>query len=188
MKSIRIGFTGTHGTGKSTLLKELQKIYPDMILMDNSIRNWIIDARSKGYDYSSLWARGTEKTQIIFLMNHINEILKLDKSKSYASSRTTIDYLAYYRNMPINEERELHEWYNDFAIEQAKELYDYVFFTPIEFDLVNEALRYKENTRVSVENTIRDTLNMFDIPYTVLTGTVEERMATILETINKNEV
>lgn len=172
-----IGFTGTHCTGKSTLVKELTTIgYREI---SNSIRNEI----AKFPQYQEQFFQGDEALQFHFLHQHICKVAA--PHHPTASDRTSIDYLAYYMNL---KEKKFPAMYEELAM-NALINYDVIFYIPIEFDFVDDHLRFKDDTRVQIDKNICSIIRK--IPkdhYTEivpLRGSIIERVNTITDTIKE---
>jgi nicotinamide riboside kinase len=173
-----IGFTGTHCTGKSTLVRQLTKIgYREV---SNSIRDYI----AKFPQYQEQFFKGDEALQFHFLHQHINRTCAPHYPS--ASDRTSIDYLAYYMRLP---EQKFPEMYKELAM-SALINYDVIFYTPIEFEFIDDNLRFKDDSRVQVDENIcsiireikKDDTYVDIIP---VTGSIQERMNTIADTLRE---
>lgn len=172
---MKIAIIGTHSTGKTTLLNEL-KNHIDLPIITEVARDFprctINDPVTEMGRQISIF-----NAQLLAEMNHFNGFL---------SDRSTIDNAAYmilslqkYSNdIPLN------DYINvlvsiEFAIDHGEE-YDYLFYIPIEFPLVNDGFRdMDEIERVNIDFII----NKIKPKIIKITGTVEERVNKVLEYI-----
>lgn len=162
---MRISFTGAHSVGKSTLVKILRETYDDSIselcgditydgigrnIINNE--NWSLKNKQR---YLNYW----------YAFTHL-------KNVDFLSSRTVYDTWAHSRTM-------INPWFNHhlFSWVTKNIYYDYVFYVPIEFDIVNDGVRYiDKDLQVQIDKEIVLILNFFHIPYHSITGSVEERI------------
>lgn len=174
--------TGTHSTGKSTLLAALKEVYPEAYFNDSSTR----DATTKEERRLEVI---TDQTQRNIYHKILEKEVMLDlvsRKRNVFMDRSFIDFVAY-----------THAFYTrghlskNFRDAMVKELtkrldyYDIVFYLPIEFEIVDDGIRSIDvELQKEVDSHIREMLSMFDSVVT-LKGTLDERIAQIRNSIGR---
>jgi predicted ATPase len=160
---------GSHGTGKTTLLKEVSTRFPDYYVTDGFSRPVIkigkmLDLSNNEKQYAinelSAWA----------YQNYLSH-------KNVISTRSIIDCIIYSQilapNLLINDLTTL--------FEQTKDQVEYFFYIPIEFDFVDDPDRLSAELQIKIDGIIQKFIAEY-IPeekVVTLTGTVEERLEQI---------
>lgn len=160
---------GSHGVGKSTLLKAVQEKYPDYYVTDGFSRP--VYKISRMLDFSE-----TEKQVVINelsawayqnYLTHTNVI----------STRSIIDCIIYsqilHPKMDLTEMIEL--------FDATKDQVEYFFYIPIEFGFIYDPDRLNEELQKKVDFFFQDFITNH-VPadkLVTITGTVEERLETI---------
>lgn len=170
---MRIALCGVQCTGKSTLLKEMEKLpeFKDYEIIYEVVRKMIGKIKIN--------QDGNENTQFTISNAHV-ENLKYD---NVITDRCILDCFAYsmyaYNRGKLSEEdfNKLYKIYLDNA-----DKYDVIFYIRPEFDMIEDGVR---STDVEFRNVV---LENFDYlvqernNVVILSGTVEERMNTIMKT------
>ena len=177
-------FTGSSGTGKTTLLNLMRTFLPDYEFKTEVVRNLV---KEKGIKINE---QGTRETQEMVFMAYL-DFLILNKDKPYVSDRCIIDPLAYTM-MHVNARdipREVLEYQWDITRTMVKNGYlSKVYYFPIEFANVHDGVRSDdENYRKETDAAIRGILeglkmhypDKFD--YVTVHGTPTERVNQVLE-------
>jgi nicotinamide riboside kinase len=180
---IKLGLCGTHGTGKTTLIRELKKEIPRLNLVSEAARDCPFPLNEKTNFRSQDWIFRTQvKRELDAALDDIT-----------ISDRTVYDQLAYIRyaydegNVTWDEylvlERHITEW---------GRTYDFIFYLPIEFAMEVDGVRspdefYREEIDKHVVDILREHVNpMFSCE---IRGTLKERVektkAIILEMISR---
>lgn len=159
-------FTGTHCTGKSTILSMMEASGYNVI-MHNVIRDM-----SKNNEIDALYNNSTEESQQR-IFDRIMTILIDNKDEDYVSDRGLIDVVAYSiaNNLSIVplQLKELKK----FSEENRGIVY---FYFPIEFPIVEDGVRSTdEGYRRRVDESIVAIADMLRIPLIRVEGNVEER-------------
>ena len=164
----RIVLTGTHSTGKKTLLDQLKG--------DNMLSSYMFltevtrDLEKRGL---SINERGTDETQITIACQHY---LNLLYNQSIAD-RCMIDCMAYtewlFLNSKVTEETYKYvTWL--FTLSLPK--YTTIFYLPSEIPLVDDGVRSMSHEfRNEVEEIFEKLINTYSIPVVRLTGSVQNR-------------
>lgn len=194
---VQINFTGSSSTGKTTILKRMTPVMDelgeDYIIGTEVVRNLI-----KECDVP-INEQGTVCTQSM-IFNAYRKFLDSHRDKHYVSDRCLIDPVAYTAAaIDLLREKDGPEY--DSMVElygrQMGELLDvckegllsHAFYFPIEFATVADGVRSTdESYRSLVDDKIRVILKILSLntpfTYTVVSGTVEERMEIVKSVIN----
>ena len=166
---MKIVITGSHGTGKSTLARQ----YPNKL---NEVARSLIEewGHPNTFDEDKFDLFETE-----IIKRQISEELRL---KDFISDRCVIDVLAYCTLMASPKTtRIIADKVQSYLQENT---YDIIFYIPIEFEMEKDGVRYEdEQLRVIVDLQIQKYLKRYKLKYTVLTGSIEQRIETINSTI-----
>ena len=176
---MKIAFTGAQSTGKTTLLKELKRD-PELSLKYDFRDEITRRMQKKGL---SINESGNDITQLLIMNSHIKNSL-ID---NVIMDRCALDGLVYtdwmYRKGKIQ------QWVIEYADNVFKMLidrYDYIFYLVPEFDIEDDGVR---STDIDFRNEIvilfEQYIKAWNIPVIKLTGTVEQRLNKIKETINE---
>lgn len=166
---MRITFAGAASTGKTTILNEIRKNpnYKDYINTPNIRRtlskvlnNLPINDNTTFYQQYS-----TGIMQSFSLVT--NENILAD-----TSIITIIAYTLMSNNINDSDKHKFENIFKDIIKYEDK-----VFYTPIEFNIVEDELRKNdEDYRRKVDATIKNLLDKYSINYITLTGSTEERL------------
>ena len=160
---------GSHGTGKTTLLKEVSTRFPDYYVTDGFSRPVLkigrmleLSNNEKQYAINELSAWAYEN-----YLTHKNVI----------STRSLVDCIIYSQILTPDVDIE-----NIVTLfEKTKEQVEYFFYIPIEFDFVDDPDRLSHELQVKIDGIIQKFIKKH-IPaekVVTLTGTVEERLEQI---------
>ena len=124
---MRIAFTGAGGTGKTTLLKEINK-YLNITVIKEGIRSWL--AFNNINDFKDMNIDDIKRMQSEVMYSKIKEEQSLS---SFLSDRTTIDNLVYALRWISSVTFDNDEWYYNYlsdARDHAENTYDIIFVLP----------------------------------------------------------
>lgn len=160
---------GSHGVGKSTLLKEVQRTYPDYYITDGFSRP--VYKISRMLDFSEHEKQITiNELSIWAYQNYLTH-------QNVLSTRSIIDCIIYTRilhpSIDVNPMIEL--------FEETKHQVDNFFYIPIEFGFVYDPDRLNEELQKKVDGLFVDFIKEY-IPeekLVTITGTIEERLSQI---------
>ena len=176
---MKIAFTGAQSTGKTTLLKELKRD-PDLSLKYDFRDEITRRMQKKGL---SINEGGNDITQLLIMNSHIKNSL-ID---NVIMDRCALDGLVYTDWM--SRKGKVQQWvlqYADNVFKMLIDRYDHIFYLVPEFDIEDDGVR---STDIDFRNEIVELFEKYikaiDIPVIKLTGTVEQRLNKIKETINE---
>ncbi len=157
---------GSHGTGKTTLLKEVATKFPDYYVTDGFSRPVFKISRM-------LELSDNEKQYIInelsawAYQNYLSH-------KNVISTRSVVDCIIY--SQILSPDVDIEDIITLF--EKTKDQVEYFFYIPVEFDFVADPDRLSHELQVKIDEIIKDFIEKH-IPkekVVILTGTVEERL------------
>jgi len=172
-----IGFTGTSGTGKTTLAEELQKKYPDIINVCNEGTRY---AASKiGFEKMTDYPKNKfYEFEQLLIQNHLNIISHNDKP-ILITDRTIYDIYIYTMTAP-----EIPDSFKDYvyflcqSITNSNFYDDIIYFPVIDVDL-NDGFRSGNKYRYKVlDYTLNGVYKEFGLNFIELSkeSTLEERI------------
>ena len=176
---MKIAFTGAQSTGKTTLLKELKRD-PELSLKYDFRDEITRRMQKKGL---SINEGGNDITQLLIMNSHIKNTL-ID---NVIMDRCVLDGLVYTDWMC--RKGKVQQWVIEYADNVFKMLidrYDYIFYLVPEFDIEDDGVRSTDITfRNEIVILFEKYIKAWQIPVIKLTGTVEQRLNKIKETINE---
>ena len=175
-KTCRIGFCGTQGTGKTTLVKSLAEL-PEF-------ENFTISTeRSKYLRDLGIKLNGSSDIygQVIFLSERLSEL----QNDLLISDRSILDVCAFtslsteISNFDKNR-------FEIFAAPFIKQ-YDYIFYLPPEIEIEDNSVRdVNPEFRAAIDGKIKYYIDYYGFNiknFKQISGTVEERIAEILQIV-----
>lgn len=172
----KMALIGSHGTGKTSVVNRLAEI----------TKIPVIEELARNYDMNTLDMNEYKFFQKQLLLEQIKAEMALKLSNgSFISDRSTVDNMAYFllKFESVLPHEEITR-YVDIAIKNAL-LYDYLFYIPIEIPLdSSDDFRFKsESFQREVDDKILHIIKLFELPVITVSGSLEERVSTILEVI-----
>ena len=184
-----IVFTGTASVGKTTLIKPLVPLLETMY--GESVVHIAEVARSLERRGFKINKDATSQTQRLIE----DEYLRLEqesKGRIRIADRSIIDRFSYTMlnggNTIDETKRGLLDWY-DANIERVCNQYSHIFYIPISSDVPLELDGVRspdEMYRREIDAIQRNIIDMYKIKVHILTGTVEQRLATITNVLEKS--
>ena len=176
---MRIVFTGSHGTGKTTLVNELKKfdLFKDYYV--NKSFNRLLSAELKHYKKAPEMNIINQSTILGFKSW---EVLQY---KNYIGDRAVIDTFGYInsnidKNISEDEIKLLHKTFSP-----TINYYDYIFYIPVEFYIEDDNFRPTDRGyQKKVDEEIFKYLKKNKIKHYEITGCVKERIDKIMDIIN----
>ncbi len=123
---MRIALTGSGGTGKTTLLQELNK-HLNLPVIGEGIRPWL-----KEHNFSDFKEMGLDDVRDMQQDVMFGKMKEEQSLSSFISDRTTIDNACYalYWLGQRKEYSKWYDWYHKKAVDHFKNTYDVVFILP----------------------------------------------------------
>lgn len=182
--SVNIAFTGAHGTGKTTLLNDIESSLSGRIILKSvtEVARKIIE---KGYPLNM-------DATVDSYIHYINDQLKEEDEKMkgcdlFISDRTLLDPVAYAMvnsklPRPYIPQYFIEMMENVWLLEKDK--YDFYVYFPIEFEMETDGVRpIDDKYRNNIDRVIEMLLKKYKIKYIKVTGNKEERKNYILSII-----
>lgn len=183
--SLKIAFTGSHSTGKTTLIERVEKDYVDKIYFIKEVARNVI---AKGFPFG-------KDANIYSYITYVNDQIKAEMSfdetkyKVLLSDRTILDtacYAVINKSLP-------RPFIPDSLIEMLervwfheKNFYDCFVYFPIEFSMVADNVRPSgEEYRQQVSNLILEMLQKHKVKYLTVSGSVEQRYSQFKQLLNQ---
>jgi len=191
MKKIRIGFTGSGGSGKTTMLKVVSEKLK-IPTIPEGIRSYL---KANGISHlRELGDEGTIKLQEEVLSRKIKAESKFD---AFITDRTTLDNAAYALRW-LSRCQECQEWLNDYinkCLTYARNYYDIIFFFPCGmFELEDDGIRsgkfwYQYEIDLLLKGLMFNTFyqqSHYPAIYVLETISIQERLEEIEEIIKEH--
>lgn len=170
----RIVIIGTHCTGKSTISKKISSIL-NIPLITECARN---------YDIPEHPCDKLTEIQRCILND---QLIEEQKNENFISDRSTIDNIAYW--IHNSSEYVLNKENKEYIEKAIKNVHTYtsIFLLEPEFPLVDDGFRSLDPIyQQRIDAIIKTILIVYDIQYTKVTGSIDERISKILETIRRD--
>ena len=182
---MRIAFTGTQSTGKTTLLNQLCRVRADFVPVRGVARSVI----ARGYP---LGKRATCDSYALFIASQLEHELQSpsDTQPHFVSDRCMLDLLAH-ANVNQSISAKLSEPFIQ-MLDRTSQLscrsYEHFFYFPIEFGQQNDGIREEDEPyRAKVSEEILRLMRYFALPHTTVSGTVATRLATVQRIVSSIE-
>lgn len=176
---MRIGITGAQSVGKTTLLNALRSepYFKNYSICDEVTR----EIRNMGFDINEA---GSDLTQILIMQKHIVNIFM---HENMLTDRTSLDGLVYTTHLYLTGKVSLE------TADKVKNIYmktiqayDHLFYIPPEFELVSDGVRSdNKDYRDSIVDIFEGYLSEIPRPYTIITGSVRERLNSVMNIIGE---
>ncbi len=169
---MRIGITGGHGTGKTTLAEALAK-QTGLPLIEEQAR---VVAQTLGIEtVKSL--KDDPKLGSKFQWECLNQQLRAEKRQSFISDRTTIDNAVYWlRHHAHRWPSEATNFYYQRALGNVRN-YDLIIYVPPEIMPEDDGFRGTDRSQqLEIDTYIRAFLALTEADFITVSGTLEERI------------
>lgn len=182
-----VALTGSHSTGKSTLLELLKDWdYPNIVCIDSVTRATISDKERRIDGEVDLNQAQIEMANTIAAkVSQIEIENKKHPENTYVLDRCVFDFLAYSKSFFDRGLINLNTWkiINE-VCSMCWQSIDIFFYLPIEIELVDDGVRsLDEDLRQKVDRYILDQLLWNGVKALRLEGTKMERLSTVVHTI-----
>lgn len=174
----RLAIVGSFSTGKTTLAEEAAPKLGLPLLPE--VAREVVELGFK------LDKDATVETEtLIFLRQYYNEMTHGE----FIGDRSLVDVLAYASWVLEHQERrkEFALWDTclDIARHHLRSQYTDVFYLPIEFGIVADGLRPMDpDFQLDIDRRIVELMETYDIKYSTLTGTVQERLDALIASVS----
>lgn len=174
---MRIGITGAHSVGKTTLLNALRSepFFKDFAICNEVTR----EVKEMGFNINE---NGNDQTQLMIMQKHIVNIFMND---NMVTDRIALDCLVYstYLNMKgkISSQAliKIKHMY-----ERIMPHYDYIFYIRPEFDIVDDGVRSIDvSFRDGVADLFEGYISESNLKVHVLSGSVRSRVDELMKII-----
>ena len=155
---MKIGLTGTHGTGKTTLVQELRKTFYDYNVYESPARHLtalpLFRTNKDADDISQTVITGACAAHLMMNENTL-------------ADRTLFDYFAYSDySVNVKDQEKIER-----TFKEAVEKYDLVCYVPIEFEMAEDGVRLKDQEyRQAIQDRILFYLKKYEINTLLLPG------------------
>ena len=177
-KILKIGICGAHGTGKTTLAKEVHKLFGTPIITNLMRAFWVENGVA---DFEKL----PKDIRTIFQKESLLKQIEAEESydTGFITDRTVLDQIAYTK-MSSNMIGVEFEIYEQLCKERLKS-YTHLIYLPIEFESEQELLRADINTRQECANIMKSYLDKWMTgKYILISGDFEQRVEQIRKILN----
>lgn len=180
-----VSFSGAQSSGKTTLLNECKERLSDWRFVDEVTRYV-----NKKYG-ETINEDGTDMTQLLIINNHIdnNYLPKINSQFSYILDRCILDGVVYTEW--LFENGKVSDWVYEYSKNiflKIKDNVDIIFYTDPDIPIVDDGVRStNQNFRNDIIKIFEKYIVKYNVDVTILKGSVEERMNTILKTIKDYE-
>jgi GTPase SAR1 family protein len=176
---MKIGISGAQSVGKTTLLNALRS---ENCFKDYSIRNEVTrSVKALGININE---SGSDISQQLIMKEHIYNLVVFD---NMITDRTSLDGLVYTKWLH-NQGKVSEDCYID-AINVFKKtvgMYDHLFYIAPEFPIEDDGVRSSsEQWQNEIVDIFEDTILEFGLKVVRVSGSVRERVNTILKTIGE---
>lgn len=173
---MRIGICGSHSTGKTTLVEALRtEPYFKDYYFDINVTRWVKEA---GFPINE------ETNDFSQEINLVKRIAHLNSFDNIICDRTIVDVFAYSsfgKNISVRSVA-----YQSDLVYANLHKYDYIFYLPTSIKAVDDGVRAIDpEYREKIAQFILDSLDMFNVKYMVINGSIRERVSIILDEISR---
>ncbi len=175
--------SGTHSTGKTTLINGFRDLNPDGYPFD-FVKSVTRDLKEKGFPINSNEASNYNLTQIICGNRDFENILLQDRPCMF--DRTLLDTLVY--SDYLYSQGKLDQWIVAMQVklfEQVKDRFKHYFLFMPDFELVSDGVREEDKAfRQVIHNNFLKWMDHFKIDYIRIQGTHEQRLDTLMQVVD----
>lgn len=178
---MRIGISGAQSVGKTTLLNALRS---ERCFKDYAIRNEVTrKVRELGLDINE---QGTDVTQELIMREHIYNLVMFD---DMITDRTSLDGVVYSHWL-YDDKKVTSECMDEIlrVFQKTINKYDFMFYIRPEFPIEDDGVRSaSEQWQNEIVELFEYYIKTFNLNVVIVSGSVRERVNTILKTIGEIE-
>ncbi len=174
---MRIAVSGTHFSGKSTLIEDLSGLLSRYVTVDEPYRL----LEDEGYEFSAIPSLEDFENQLTRSLEALDE-----DHDDVLFDRCPLDLLGYILTLADADSFDLDDWLPE--IKEALESLDLIVFLPIEADdRIALPATEDDGFRMQVDEKLRELIleNPYDLDVEILevTGTRKERVARVMQRV-----
>ncbi|MFB6225260.1 MAG: AAA family ATPase [Candidatus Paceibacteria bacterium] len=164
---------GSHGTGKSTLVDALSKMY-EIAPVQHVARSYWDEIGVYRFEYLPPSIRSiTQKDLLLRQIAREDELM----DQGFITERSVLDVLAYTY---VSSDMRDSDWHLfEQLVKERVKYYTYVIYTPIEFQVNPQHNRASSALQQDIADIIERYLEQWHIPHLRVTGNVRERIGQI---------
>jgi thymidylate synthase/nicotinamide riboside kinase len=189
-KTLKLALTGSHGTGKTTLISAIAEKLAEKKVSFELVRE-IPRVVCESVDDDRFFRQdaNTFAKQTLLLQGQMQAELAagLDSPELILCDRALLDhwiYTAHFHRSGLAEQKILDVYVSTIA--QHCQTYDLIFYLPIEFVAVDDGVREADlEFQKAIDRDIRSFLEKHGFKFITVTGTVAVRCATVIDCIEK---
>lgn len=176
---MKIAFVGSHGIGKSQVIKEIKKLYPNISFIEDIAQKTI----NKNFNWKMPFDMSYEEKNDFQLTVFMNQMRKELITDNFVSDRTVLDAVVYSKWLHIQ------GFLKDIAKDYLKRYpYDKIYFVKKEFftrpEMADDAdySEYQDFIQIELLNLLQE----LHVDYEELIGLPYERTKKVLSYIKNN--
>jgi predicted ATPase len=174
---MRIAVSGTHFSGKSTLIEDLSDLLPRYVTVDEPYRL----LEEEGHEFPAIPSLEDFESQLTRSLEALD-----DDQDDVLFDRCPLDLLGYILTLSDAESFELDDWMPE--IREAIESLDLIVFLPVEADdriaaPATEDEDFRQQVDEKLKEIIRDNPYDFDVEILEVTGTRKQRVARVMDRV-----
>lgn len=171
---MRFIITGSFGVGKTSVIDGLKKQDIPLTYLDEVARALILRENKKPKDIDTKKDIELFQRKILFTQMYQETV-----SQNFVADRGVVDTVAYTKDTDI------YETIFDICQNYLRlDPYDHIFFIPKEFPIIDDGIRNtNEAYQQYIEDTILEIMHKMGLSYTTLSGSIDERIYTITQSI-----
>ena len=188
--SRKITFVGAHGTGKTTLVTNLQEILNNRGISTEitpEVPRIICETENDNHFFRRENNTLTKQISLLFGQTVYENLAEMKQSSVVLCDRSILDHWGYTKVL-FAEHLAESGIYNSLLnfIEKHCRSYDRIFYVPIEFSPIDDGTReYYIKFQQDIDKEIYESLGQLNLPYQVVKGTVNERVETVLKVLEQ---
>jgi len=181
---MRISFSGTFSTGKTTLAEAsyeaLSERYPGKVHLIREVARGVI---AKGFQLDK---GATVDSYVNYILAQLRAEREGD-AEHVLSDRSLLDLIPYVR---LNDDEKIPDYFVEMLEEvvwRESRFFDVFCYVPIEFPMESDGVRPPDEAyRAAVDTSFVDVMREFGVSYVRVGGSVAERAARVVEIVEQS--